>query len=124
MSAYDGFGSDTTAAYSTDANFQANYRLTPAFMDAHKAPFLGSNRIWIGGYSLFQYDDGAYDQLLTSEGILHTTETPTSAAHRWDSGWIPGALAALHQDSMNLTPASGSASSGATNNPAGVSSRL
>jgi hypothetical protein len=32
----------------TDASFQANYRLTQAFVDAHKAPFLGTNRMWIG----------------------------------------------------------------------------
>ena len=43
-----------------------------------------------------------YDALLTSEGIAHTTETPQSMAHRWDSGWVPIALAALRQDSINL----------------------
>ena len=51
MSAYDQFGSSSADSYGTDANFQANYRLTPAFVDAHKAPFLSNNRIWIGGYS-------------------------------------------------------------------------
>ena len=40
MSAYDQFGSSSANDYGTDANFQANYRLTPAFVDAHKAPFL------------------------------------------------------------------------------------
>ena len=44
-----------------------------------------------------------YDALLTSEGIAHTTETPTSMLHRWDSGWVPIALAALSRDSLNLT---------------------
>ena len=53
MSAYDQFGSSSANSYGTDANFQANYRLTPAFVDAHKAPFLSDNRIWIGGYSAF-----------------------------------------------------------------------
>jgi hypothetical protein len=37
--------------YGTDANFQANYRLTDAFLDAHKTPFLTSNRIFISGYA-------------------------------------------------------------------------
>jgi len=43
-----------------------------------------------------------YDALLTSEGILHSTETPTYMAHRWDSGWVQIALSALHQDSINM----------------------
>ena len=102
MSSYNQFGSDSAAGYGTDANFQANYRLTTAFVDSHKAPFLANNRIWIGGYSLYQTDDSDYDTLLTSEGILHSTETPTGVAHRWDSGWVPQALAALYQDSRNL----------------------
>jgi hypothetical protein len=71
-------------------------------VDARKAPFLNNNRIWIGGYSLFQADVSDYATLLTSEGIAHSTETPQNMAHRWDSGWIPIALAALSQDSVNL----------------------
>jgi len=101
-SSYDQFGNDSAANYGTDANFQANYRLTEAFLYAHRAPFLTSNRIWIGGYGLFQTDDSGYDALLTSEGILHSTETPRYMAHRWDSGWVPIALAALYQDSLDL----------------------
>jgi hypothetical protein len=102
MSTYDQWGGDPTDSYGTDANFQANYRLTPAFLQAHKAPFISNNRIWIGGYAAFQQDDSDYDALLTSEGIEHTTETPTFVAHRWDSGWVPLALAALHHDSLSL----------------------
>ena len=101
MSSYAAFGADSEAGYGTDANFQANYRLTQAFVDSYKAPFLSNNRIWIGGYSEYQPDMSDYDALLTSEGIAHTTETPTSMAHTWDSGWVPLALAALYQDSAN-----------------------
>ena len=90
--------------YGTDANFQTNYRLTPIFLEAHKLPFVTSNRIWIGGYQAFQTDMSDYDALLTSEGIPHTTEPPTVMAHRWDSGWVPIALAALRQDSQSLSP--------------------
>ena len=46
-----------------------------------------------------------YDSLLTSAGIAHTTETPQLMAHRWESGWLPIALAALRQDSINLPAA-------------------
>ena len=72
MSSYDQFGDDSAQNYGTDANFQANYRLTTAFVDAHKAAFLSNNRIWIGGYNLYQPDDSDYDALLTSEGIVHS----------------------------------------------------
>ncbi len=100
MSSYDEYGS--ASAYGTDANFQANYRLTQAFVDSHKAPFLTSNRIWIGGYNAFQTDIADYDALLSAEGIPHTTGPSVPIEHRWDSGWVPEALAALAQDSTQL----------------------
>ena len=99
MSSYDEYGSSSADNYGTDANFQANYRLTTAFVDAHKSPFVTNNRIWIGGYYAFQTDISDYDALLTSEGILHTVGPSQLIAHRWDSGWVPEALAALYQDS-------------------------
>jgi hypothetical protein len=102
--AYDQFGSTSANCYGTDANFQANYRLTATFLDSHKGPFLTQNRIWIGGYDGFQTDMTNYDALLTSTGILHSTATPQHMTHRWDSGWVPIALAALRQNSVNLTP--------------------
>jgi hypothetical protein len=102
MNAYDEYGvTNSGASYGTDANFQANYRLTAAFLAAHAAPFRANNRIWIGGYQNFQQDVTDYNALLTSQGILHSTETPTAMAHRWDSGWVPLALAALLADSTS-----------------------
>ena len=56
MSSYDELGADPAASYGTDANFQANYRLTAAFVNAHKGPFLKENRIWIGGSREFPTD--------------------------------------------------------------------
>jgi hypothetical protein len=102
MSTYDGLGSDPAANYGTDANYQANYRLTSSFVDALSGPFLTSNRLWIGGYSYYQTDVSDYDSILTSAGIVHSTETPQYMAHTWDSGWMPMALAALYQDSISL----------------------
>ena len=110
MSDYDGtdpirgstVGGDPQDGYGTSANFQANYRLSAAFLDAHKAPFVGTDRIWIGGYNAFQADMTYYDSLLATEGIAHSTETPTSMDHTWDSGWVPIALSALEQESVNL----------------------
>ena len=101
MSSYDQY-TDSAASYGTDANFQANYRLTASFLAAHKAPFLTNNRIWIGSYGLYQQDMADYDALLSAAGIIHTTGPPQAMAHRWDSGWVPIALAALYADSTKL----------------------
>jgi len=60
------------------------------------------NRIWIGGYNLYQTDDSDYATLLTAEGIAHSTETPTLMDHDWYSGWVPLALTALQQESISL----------------------
>ena len=103
MSSYGQYG-NSASGYGTQANFAANYELTASFVDAHKAPFLTYNRIWIGGYSVFQADISDYDALLTTEGMAHTMGPSQLTAHRWDSGWVPAALAALHQDSINLPP--------------------
>jgi hypothetical protein len=102
MNAYDSFGSDSAANYGTDANFQANYRLTSTFVNQHSAPFKSSTRIWIGGFGLYQQDVSDYDALLTSAAILHSYGPNQSLAHRWDSGWVPTAMAALYQDSLTL----------------------
>ena len=100
ISSYNQYGGSADS-YGTDPNFQANYRLTPSFVDAHKAPFLTNNRIWIGGYALYQQDMSDYDSLLTSEGIAHSTEKPQPMTHNWYSGWLPIALAALYADSTS-----------------------
>ena len=102
MSSYSQFGSSSANQYGTDANFQANYRLTQSFVDAHKTPFLTNKRIWIGGYNAYRTDVTDYDALLTSEGIAHSTEIPQLMAHRWDSGWVPLAMSALSQQSGAL----------------------
>jgi hypothetical protein len=102
MSAYDWFGSSSSVGYGTDANFQSNYRLTSAFVDARKSAFLGTKRIWIGSYNLYGQDVADFDTLLTSKAMLHDTQPPTLLAHNWTSGWVPTALAALHADSLSL----------------------
>lgn len=102
MSSYDELGGDPASAYGTDANFQANYRLTAAFVNAHKGPFLRERRIWIGGSRSFPTDMSDYAKLLSKEGILYTREAPRFMYHSWDTGWVPDALAALRQDSINF----------------------
>jgi S-formylglutathione hydrolase FrmB len=88
--------------YGSNANFRSHYRLTPAFVAAHKGPFLRRNRIWIGSYQVFRADVANYDALLTATGIKHTTEPPQRMRHRWGSGWVPIALKALARDGAAL----------------------
>jgi len=102
MSAYDELGTDPAASYGTNGNFQANYRLTAAFVKAHGGPFLRQNRIWIGGNWEFPTDMSDYAKLLAKMGIRFTREAPRIMRHSWDSGWVPDALAALRQDSIEL----------------------
>jgi hypothetical protein len=100
MSSYDGLGAGSS--YGTNANFQANYQLTAAFVKTHSGPFLRQNRIWIGGSRVFPTDISDYAKLLAKVGIRFSKETPRSMSHSWDSGWVPDALAALRQDSIEL----------------------
>ena len=104
MSSYNQLGFGAAPVYGTEANFAANYQLTQAFVAAHRSPFLTQERIWIGGYSLFHQDVSDYAALLKSQGIAYTTGPSQYLAHRWDSGWVPAALAALYQDSLSLPP--------------------
>jgi hypothetical protein len=98
---------DASVSYGTQANFQANYQLTQAFVQAHAAPFQAANRIWIGGYSLYQGDVSDYGALLTSAGVQHTVGAPEYEPHTWNTGWGPGALAGLYADSLTLPSGSG-----------------
>ena len=104
MSSYNDLGTSPAANYGTEANFATNYQLTQAFVAARKTPFLAQNRIWLGGYSLYQQDMSDYAALLKSQGVLFTAGPSQLVAHRWDSGWMPAAVAALYQDSLSLPP--------------------
>ena len=100
---FDQFGGSSASNYGTDANFQANYRLTAAFVHAHANPFLTDNRVWISGYLFFPQEVADFDALLTATGIPHTLAPQTPRPpHGWDSGWVPEAVSGLYQNSINL----------------------
>jgi Putative esterase len=102
---YDALGTSEATGYGTNANFLANYELSQSFVDTYAAPFTAQKRIWIGGYYYFDWDVyDTYAPELTSAGIQYDLEPATEMAHNWGSGWVPGALAALYQDSINLSP--------------------
>lgn len=115
---YSDFGGSSENSYGTDANFQDNYRLTLSFMEAHKSPLMAHPRIWIGGYSAFYNDVNDFDSALTGLNVPHMSETPTNMVHRWDSGWVPSALAALSQMSPALIPSSQNSAPSPTPSPA------
>jgi hypothetical protein len=98
---FGGAGGSSSLNYGTDANFQANYRQTDAFIDARKAPFQNRNKLWISGYSLYATDVSGLDSKFTSMGILHSYPTPVNRSHAWDSGWVPAAVDALYQGSIS-----------------------
>ena len=113
--AYDTL-SGMTPNYGTDANFQANYRMTNAFLDTYKSAFQSQKRFWIDGYNLYQADVSGIDTTFTSKGILHTYTGQTSrGTHNWNAGWLPAALVALDATNVALSSVTVPISPGAVN---------
>jgi hypothetical protein len=102
MSAYDEFGLGSAACYGTDANFQANYRLTPRFVAAHGAPFRQARRIWIGQGPIFATNVARYESVLAAGGVRYAAGTVLDSPHRWDGGWLAVAMAALRECGVEL----------------------
>jgi hypothetical protein len=102
ISAHDEFGLGSAACYGTDANFQANYRLTSQFVDARRTPFLQDCRIWIGQGPVFTDNVSRYASILAAAGVRYAAGTTLDRPHRWDGGWLPVALAALRECSTQL----------------------
>ena len=101
---YNALGASQATGYGTNANYLANYQLSQSFVNTYAAPFTAHKRIWIGGYYYFDYEVYSdYVPELTSAGVKFDAETPTQMTHAWGSGWVPGALAALYQDSLKLS---------------------
>ena len=105
MATYDRFGSSSSANYGTDANFQNNYRMNGAFIDAWKAPFTTEDRILISEGSAYPSEVADFDGLLTSHGVLHTLTTQTNDPHSWSGGWLSSTVAGLYGLEQNLNSA-------------------
>jgi hypothetical protein len=103
MSAYDEYDVSSAACYGTDINFQVNYRLTSQFVDAYRAPFTHDCRIWIGRGPVFMKSVSGYEDMLAATGVRHAAGTVLDSPHRWDGGWLPAALAALQECSIQLS---------------------
>jgi len=97
MTTYNGLGTSTADDYGTQANFQNNYELDQSFIDTYKAPFTTEDRIWISGGPLYASQVADFNNLLTSQGVMHTlSTTETNDAHSWTGGWLSNAVAGLY----------------------------
>jgi Putative esterase len=96
MSSYDQYGSSSSNDYGTETNFQDNYRLTSAFVDARKTPFTIENRIWISEGPAYKTQVAHFDALLTSHAVLHSHSVEMADSHTWFGGWLSGAVGALY----------------------------
>ena len=65
-------GSSTANDYGTQANFQNNYELDQSFVEPYKAPFTTQDRLWIAGGPLYWTKSSDFNNLLTSQGVMHT----------------------------------------------------
>jgi hypothetical protein len=102
MAAHDEYDLGSAACYGTDANFQANYRLTRQFVDARRTPFRQDCRIWIGQGPVFANSVSRYESILAAAGIRYAAGAVLDSPHRWDGGWLPAALAGLRESSIKL----------------------
>jgi len=88
--------------YGTDANFQANYRLTSDFIAARKEPFQAARRLWLSddfatyyGVPTFRDEVLAFAGRLGANDVLFRLEGGDTRPHTWSSGWLAGAVAGL-----------------------------
>ena len=108
MGSYNSMQSSTADNYGTQANFQNNYELDQSFIDAYRAPFTTQNRLWISEGPLFGPQVADFNNLLTSQGVMHTlSTTETGDAHNWTSGWVSTAVAGLYGLEQNLHSGAG-----------------
>jgi hypothetical protein len=102
MSDHDEFGASSMACYGTDASFQDNYRLTSQFVHAHRIPFLRDCRIWTGQGPVFMNNVSSYESILAAAGVRYVAGAKLDSPHHWDGSWLPVALAALQECSIEL----------------------
>jgi Tryptophan-rich Synechocystis species C-terminal domain/Putative esterase len=97
MGSYNSMQSSTADDYGTQANFQNNYELDQSFIAAYKAPFTTQDRLWISEGPLFGSQVADFNNLLTSQGVMHTLSTTEKGdTHSWTGGWVSTAVAGLY----------------------------
>jgi S-formylglutathione hydrolase FrmB len=105
MTTYNGLGPSAANDYGTQANFQNNYELDQSFIAANKASFATQDRLWISEGPLFGSQVADFNNLLTSQGVMHTLSTTEKGdTHSWTGGWVSTAIAGLYglEQKLNL----------------------
>jgi hypothetical protein len=95
---------DMLENYGTEANFQANYRLTDAWIAARRAPFQTATRLWLShdpatfeGIPTYLAEVDAFAARLQAHGVLFLRTGGVARNHTWTSGWLPEAVAGLQE---------------------------
>ena len=92
----------STAAYGSQGNFNANYKLSTARLNAARVPFLGQEKLWFSANRcIWDEETLTYCSTLSSLGILYTLDDPNSLigrTHWWLGGWVPIAAQWLGTD--------------------------
>lgn len=93
--------------FGTEANFN-RYNI-PALLSSNGEPFRRHNRLWIGeDNSTFTSEMEKLNSQMNMASVAHTwVEGRTPRAHRWDSGWLPGAISDLMANSALTEPIAG-----------------
>jgi Putative esterase len=95
---------DMLENYGTEANFQSNYRLTDAWIAAHKTPFQTATRLWLShdfvtffGTPTFLDEVDVFANRLQAQGVQFMRTGGAARTHSWTSGWLPEAVASLQE---------------------------
>ena len=96
MTAYDTFGSSSSADYGTEPISKTTIGWIISLLTLGK----GRSQLRIGSGFLrdhvFQNQVADFDALLTSDGVLHTLGMQTNDAHNWYGGWLSAAVTGLY----------------------------
>lgn len=82
--------------FGNQSNFE-EYQLSKLVAERAKS-FQKSTRIGIFGYDNFRSHHVAFDELLTELKVAHVHVDGPQRKHRWDSGWLPEAVAFVAGD--------------------------
>lgn len=87
---------------------QANFRryFIPTLLISNGAPFRDQKRIWISGDdAVFTAQMGKLNKQMSADSVAHTWIQNGPRIHRWDSGWLEGAVSGLMANASPTAPA-------------------
>jgi hypothetical protein len=92
--------------FGTQANFD-RYNI-PSLLKADGAPFQHQKRLWIGeDHGVFTNQMDELNKEMMAASVAHIWVEGATRAHRWDSGWLQGAVADMMANATNSAPDGG-----------------